>query len=135
LASGGRSRNIVPDAFELNLNCRFAPTRGPEAVVEELRALVGGQAVVEATDLSPACRPHGKHAYVQWLSRCGVTGTAVKQAWTDVARFDQIGVPAVNLGPGLQGQAHQPNEYTDLPLLDAGYAILHKFLTGLRPLG
>lgn len=135
LASGGRSRNIIPDVFELNLNYRFAPTRGPEAVVEELRALVAGQAVVEAKDLSPACRPHGKHAYVQWLSRCGVTGTAVKQAWTDVARFDQVGVPAVNLGPGLQGQAHQPNEYTDLPLLDAGYAILHKFVTGLPPLG
>jgi succinyl-diaminopimelate desuccinylase len=135
LAQGGRSRNIVPDRFELNLNYRFAPTRGPEAVADEVRALVDGEAVVEATDLSPACRPHGKHPYVQWLSRCGVTGTAVKQAWTDVARFDQVGVPAVNLGPGLQQQAHQPNEYTDLPLLDTGYTILHKFLTGLPRLG
>jgi succinyl-diaminopimelate desuccinylase len=71
---------------------------------------------------------------VQWLSQCGVTGTKVKQAWTDVARFDAIGVPAVNLGPGVQGQAHQPNEYTELPLLDDGYAILHKFLSELPPL-
>jgi acetylornithine deacetylase/succinyl-diaminopimelate desuccinylase-like protein len=43
-------------------------------------------------------------------------------------------VPAVNLGPGLQSQAHQPNEYTELPPLDDGYLILQKFLTGLPPL-
>ena len=47
-----------------------------------------------------------------------------------MARFDQVGVPAVNFGPGVQSQAHQPNEYTELPLLDDGYAILHKFLSG-----
>ena len=63
-----------------------------------------------------------------------MTDTKVKQAWTDVARFDQVGVPAVNLGPGLQSQAHQPNEYTELPPLDTGYAILHRFLMGLPPL-
>jgi succinyl-diaminopimelate desuccinylase len=131
LAQGGRGRNIIPDQFELNLNYRFAPTRGPEVAAEELRALTAGQAVVVPTDLSPACRPHSSHPFVKWLMQCGVTGTQVKQAWTDVARFDQIGVPAVNLGPGLQSQAHQPNEYTELPLLDTGYAIFHKFVTGL----
>jgi len=134
LASGGRGRNVVPDRFELNVNYRFAPTRGPEVVADELRALARGRAVVEATDLSPACRPHAHHPYVQWLIKCGVTATKIKQAWTDVARFDQVGVPAVNFGPGLQNQAHQPNEYTDLPLLDQGYAILERFLTGLPAL-
>jgi succinyl-diaminopimelate desuccinylase len=129
LATGGRSRNIVPDRFEINLNYRFAPTRGPEQVVEELRAMLAGQALVEPTDLSPACRPHAGHPLVKRLAACGVTAVKVKQAWTDVARFDQLGVPAVNLGPGLQSQAHQPNEYTELPALDEGYVILHKFIT------
>jgi succinyl-diaminopimelate desuccinylase len=49
-----------------------------------------------------------------------------------VARFDQVGVPAVNLGPGLNAQAHQPNEFTDLPLLTEGYAIFERFLTNLK---
>jgi succinyl-diaminopimelate desuccinylase len=71
---------------------------------------------------------------VEFLSKCGVTSTAIKQAWTDVARFDQVGVPAVNLGPGVQSQAHQPNEYTELSLLPQGYAILHRFLRGLPAL-
>jgi succinyl-diaminopimelate desuccinylase len=131
LAQGGRSRNIVPDQFELNLNYRFAPTRTPEQVAGELRCMLEGDAVVEATDLSPACRPHARHPFVTRLSQCGVTGVKVKQAWTDVARFDQVGVPAVNLGPGLQSQAHQPNEYTELAPLDDGYLILQKFLTGI----
>lgn len=134
LAHAGRGRNIIPDCFEINLNYRFAPSRTPQEIVDELTQLLAGQAVVEATDLSPACRPHANHPYVKWLSQCGVTGTKVKQAWTDVARFDQLGVPAVNLGPGVQGQAHQPNEYTELSLLEGGYRIFHKFLTELPAL-
>jgi succinyl-diaminopimelate desuccinylase len=56
LAHAGRGRNIVPDRFELNLNYRFAPTRPPEQALSEIRALLEGEAVVEGTDLSPACR-------------------------------------------------------------------------------
>jgi succinyl-diaminopimelate desuccinylase len=133
MASGGRARNIIPDLFELNLNYRFAPGRTPEDVVSELRDLVGDQAEVEATDLSPAGRPHASHPLVLHLAACGVAQVEVKQAWTDVARFDSIGVPAVNFGPGTQAQAHQRNEYTELPQLYQGYAILERFLTTMPP--
>ncbi len=138
LASGGRARNIIPDAFDVNVNYRFAPGRTPEEVVAELRALVadaaGADTRVEVTpvDLSPAGRPHASHPLVEQLSACGVVKVETKQAWTDVARFDAIDVPAVNFGPGTQAQAHQRNEYTDLPQLDVGYAILERFLTTVR---
>ena len=130
LAKGGRGRNVVPDTFELNLNYRFAPGKTPEQALEELRTLVAGRAKVDATDLSPAGRPHRAHPLVQKLIDSGIETVERKQAWTDVARFDQIGVPAVNFGPGLNAQAHQPNEYTALPLLVQGYCILERFLTG-----
>lgn len=129
LASAGNARNIVPDRFEINVNYRFAPPRTPDDVVDDLRAIVAGRAVVEPVDLSPAARPHAQHPMTQRLIASGVRGVATKQAWTDVARFDALGVAAVNFGPGLQSQAHQPNEYTELPLLDEGYAILERFLT------
>jgi succinyl-diaminopimelate desuccinylase len=130
LAKAGRGRNVVPDAFELNLNYRFAPGKTPEQALAEVVSFVAGRARVEATDLSPAGRPHREHPLVQRLAAAGVRAVERKQAWTDVARFDQIGVPAVNFGPGLNAQAHQPNEYTDLPLLEEGYQILERFLLG-----
>ena len=133
LASAGGPRNVLPDRFELNINYRFAPPRTPQEVVEDLRRLVGGGAEVTATDLSPACRPHAQHPLVRRLSQCGVAEVQTKQAWTDVARFDSVGVPAVNFGPGTQAQAHQPNEYTELPLLEQGYGILERFLSQAPP--
>jgi succinyl-diaminopimelate desuccinylase len=130
LAKGGRGRNVVPDLFELNLNYRFAPGKTPAEALRELEQIVAGRARVEATDLSPAGRPHRAHPLVQKLAAAGVRAVERKQAWTDVARFDQVGVPAVNLGPGLNAQAHQPNEYTDLSLMSEGYHIFERFLRG-----
>jgi succinyl-diaminopimelate desuccinylase len=96
---------------------------------EVLRELVGDECEVEGTDLAPAGRPHADNPYVQHLATCGVSGVRTKQAWTDVARFDAIGVPGVNLGPGAAAQAHQPNEYTELDQLEDGYAIFERFFT------
>ncbi|MFW6050284.1 MAG: succinyl-diaminopimelate desuccinylase [Myxococcota bacterium] len=131
LATGGRGRNVVPDRFEVNVNYRFAPGRTPEEVVQELRAMVGDRAEVLPTDLSPAGRPHRHHPLIEHLVSCGVAAVKTKQAWTDAARFDAVGVPAVNFGPGNQAQAHQRNEHTELRLLGQGYRILEKFLTTL----
>jgi succinyl-diaminopimelate desuccinylase len=129
LLHGGHARNVVPGTAELNVNFRFAPGRTPEQALDELRALVGDRCDIEPTDLSPAGRPHAANRFVQHLMTCGVTNVRSKQAWTDVARFDSVGVPGVNLGPGNAAQAHQPNEYTELDLVVQGYAIFHRFFT------
>ena len=130
-AAGGRAKNVIPGDFTVNVNYRFPPGQTPEGAIETLRKMVGDDGVVHATDLSPSCLPHGNHPLVAHLASCGVAKVKSKQAWTDVARFDQIGVAAVNFGPGMSSQAHQPNEYTDLDLVYEGYAILYRFLTEL----
>jgi len=131
LANGGRGRNVVPDVFTLNLNHRFAPTTSVEKAQEDILALVNGEARVEFTDLAPGAPPGASHPLVQKLLQSGVRAVEPKQAWTDVARFATLGIPAVNFGPGENAQAHQRNESTDASLLFHGYRILVSWLTTL----
>lgn len=131
LANGGRGRNVVPDVFTLNLNHRFAPSTSLEQAQADVLALVGDGASVQFTDLSPAALPNASHPLVQKLIAAGVAGVEPKQAWTDVARFSALGIPAVNFGPGENAQAHQKNESTDCALLFAGYRILAGWLRGM----
>jgi succinyl-diaminopimelate desuccinylase len=125
---GGRGRNVVPDRFVMNVNHRFPPDVSLEDAQKRIEALAAGRAKVEFTDLSPAAMPHKNHPMTQKLAACGVAAIERKQAWTDVARFAQLGIPAVNLGPGENAQAHQKNESTSLKLVHAGYEIFATFL-------
>jgi succinyl-diaminopimelate desuccinylase len=129
---GGRGRNVVPDRFVLNVNHRFAPDRTLEQARGYVLDLVGDRARVEFTDLSPAALPSASHPLVRALVESGVRGVEPKQAWTDVARFAQRGVAAVNFGPGENAQAHQKNESTSLALLHEGYSIVARWLRAVR---
>lgn len=127
-ASGGRARNIIPDVFELNLNQRFGPSTSVEAAKQRVLELVAGEAEVEFVDVSPSAPPLREHPLVAALAESGVLAVEPKQAWTDVARFAQLGVPAVNFGPGVQAQAHQRNEWTLLSQLAGGLSTLQTWL-------
>ena len=128
MASGGRARNIIPDVFELNLNHRFGPSTSVESAKQRVLSLVGGEAEVEFIDISPSAPPLRHHALVAALAESGVLAVEPKQAWTDVARFAELGVPAVNFGPGVQAQAHQRNEWTLLSQLAGGLEVLETWL-------
>lgn len=123
LAHGGRARNVIPDRFQLNVNFRFGPDLALDAAQREVVSLVDGEAQVEFVDLAPSAPPHKNHPLVRLLSDSGVLAVEPKQAWTDVARFAALGVPAVNFGPGVQAQAHQRNEWTSIASLELGARI------------
>lgn len=134
LASGGRGRNVIPDSFELNVNHRFAPGTSAEQAQNSVRDLVQGEASIEFTDVSPSAPPLREHPLIAALAASGVSAVEPKQAWTDVARFAALGVPAANFGPGTQAQAHQRNEWTLLSQLDTGAEILRRWLARLDQL-
>ena len=129
LARGGRGRNVVPDVFELNLNHRFGPNTTLIDAEKHLLSLVAGEADVEFSDRSPSAPPLRHHPLVLALIESGVAAVEPKQAWTDVARFAALGVPAVNFGPGVQAQAHQRNEWTLISHLETGRQILRRWLS------
>jgi succinyl-diaminopimelate desuccinylase len=128
LAEGGRGRNVIPDELRLNLNHRFPPGTSTDAARAHVEGLVGGRAEVIFRDVSPSAPTFLGHPLVELLRTSGVREVEPKQAWTDVARFASLGIPAANFGPGVNAQAHQPNEWTSIPLLAEGRAILERFL-------
>jgi succinyl-diaminopimelate desuccinylase len=125
---GGRGQNVIPDLFMLNVNHRFASDTSIDDACAFVRSLVHGRARVDFTDVSPAAPPRANSPLVRGLEAAGVHGVHPMQAWTDVARFAELGVPAVNFGPGEYAQAHRKNESTSLALLHEGYDIVVRWL-------
>lgn len=123
-------RNVIPDAFTLNLNFRFAPSRSSEAAEAELRARVNDRAEVRIVDRADPAPPHRDAPLIDRLVTCTNMPVTGKQAWTDVARFTAVGVPAVNFGPGLTAQAHQAGEYVRIDDMVTVYRMLRRFLEG-----
>jgi succinyl-diaminopimelate desuccinylase len=111
---GGVAGNVVPDEVRMRINHRFAPDRDVEAALahvhEVLAPHLGPDDRVELVDASPGAPPGMDHPLLAALvQREGLTVRA-KLGWTDVSRFAQLGVPAVNLGPGDAALAHNADE-------------------------
>jgi succinyl-diaminopimelate desuccinylase len=127
------ARNVIPGAFTVNLNLRFAPSRGLEEAERELRDMIGDRAGVTIVDRSPPASPRLDVPTVRaFVERIGAP-VAGKQAWTDVARFAELGVPACNYGPGLTAQAHQRGEHVPVDAVVEAGARLRAFLEGPAP--
>ncbi len=123
------SKNVVPDRVMINVNFRFAPGNTAEAAERELRALVGEDGEVELIDRAAAGQVFLDHPLIEpWRAREGI-GIQCKQAWTDVARFTERGIPAVNFGPGETAQAHQAGEWCSIESLEYAYSKLWTMLT------
>ena len=125
----GNARNVVPDRFTVNINYRFAPDKGLDEAEEALHAFVGDRGEVRVTDRAPAARPFRREPVVGAFVAAVDAPVAAKQAWTDVARFADEGVPALNYGPGLTAQAHQAGEHVPTAHVHAARGALARFLS------
>ena len=111
--SGGIAGNVVPDSCVVTVNYRFAPDRGVAEAESYIRSLFSAWEV-SVLDAAPGARPGlGEPAAAAFLDAVGGSPRA-KLGWTDVARFAELGIPAVNYGPGIPEIAHTQGEYVEV---------------------
>ena len=107
---GGVAGNVIPDECTVTVNYRFAPDRSLAVAEEHVRGVFAGYEV-KVVDGAPGALPGlDRPAAAAFVAAIGKPPRP-KFGWTDVARFTELGVPAVNYGPGDPQLAHTREEY------------------------
>jgi len=126
--SGGVAGNVVPDEARVSVNYRFAPDLDEKQALAHVQELFDGFDVV-VTDTAPGALPGLDHpAAAAFVEAIGVT-VKPKYGWTDVAQFTQLGIPAVNFGPGDPMYAHKADEHVPVDHLIRVEEALSTWLT------
>ncbi|MEW2352632.1 succinyl-diaminopimelate desuccinylase [Spirillospora sp. NPDC029432] len=113
---GGVAGNVIPDECVVTVNYRFAPDKSLAEAEAYIRGTFAGLDV-KIVDAAAAARPGLDHpAAAAFVAATGAEVRA-KLGWTDVARFSELGVPAVNYGPGEPTLAHTKDEYVETSLI------------------
>jgi succinyl-diaminopimelate desuccinylase len=120
--------NVVPDRCTITVNRRFAPKYTPEEAEAQVRELLEGADDIEILQAQLAAPPNLTDPLVDEF----VTGLSLpvrpKLGWTDVARFANNGIPAVNFGPGDPTLAHTALERVERADVEGCHRVLAHFL-------
>ena len=129
---GGVAANVVPDSATCVLNHRVAPDRTCDEAMEWLRGYLGnlideGDDVVVA-DWAPSARPELSNPHLARLVELSGAPPRAKVGWTDVATFQDLGVPATNYGAGDPLLAHRADEFVTAHEVNTFVQILGEWL-------
>ncbi|WP_456698742.1 succinyl-diaminopimelate desuccinylase [Aeromicrobium sp. P5_D10] len=126
--SGGVAGNVIPDEGIVSVNYRFAPDRSEAEAHQHLQETFEGFGLT-VTDSAPGALPGLQQpAAAAFIAAVGAKPRP-KFGWTDVAQFTQLGVPAVNYGPGDPIFAHKADEQVPVEHLHRVLATLTDWLT------
>jgi succinyl-diaminopimelate desuccinylase len=109
---GGVAGNVIPDRCVVTVNYRFAPSKDVVDAEKHLRELFTGYDVV-VTDAAGGARPGLDRPMARAFVEAIGAEPLPKYGWTDVARFSELGIPAVNYGPGDPLKAHADDEFVN----------------------
>jgi succinyl-diaminopimelate desuccinylase len=128
LMSGGIATNVIPDSATITVNYRFAPSKSVGQAEAHLRDIFAGFDLT-VTDSAAGARPGlDRPEALRFVAATGTTAKP-KYGWTDVARFSDLGVPAVNYGPGDPSKAHADDENVPVSQIYACETGLKSWLT------
>lgn len=126
--SGGVAGNVIPDDASVHINYRFAPNKTLEEAIAHLEEVFAGYEL-DFVDQSSAARPGLDAPMSRSLIESVGQEPKPKYGWTDVARFSEIGISAVNFGPGDALLAHSDNEHVKASDIQRTYEQLKNWLT------
>jgi succinyl-diaminopimelate desuccinylase len=126
----GIAANVIPAEAVATLNFRFAPGRSLDEAEARLRELVNGAGTLEIVSRAPAAEVDLQAPLLARLVEVGGLDVAPKQAWTPVAQFSELGLVAVNFGPGAPRYAHTPDELVEVAALERSFAVLKALVAG-----
>jgi succinyl-diaminopimelate desuccinylase len=130
---GGLAGTVIPDSCTVEVNYRFAPSRSVEEAEAHLREVFEGFDLL-VTDAASGARPGLDDPLAAQFVKSVLATTggvpAPKYGWTDVARFSELGVPAVNFGPGDPLLAHKDDEHLPVAQLAQCRDALRAWLLG-----
>ena len=130
---GGIAGNVVPDSTTLTINHRVAPDRSLDIAEKEIRDLLEPfmepADELKVVDAAPPAKPGLSNPILASMIKSHQLNVQAKLGWTDVAFFDQKGIPAANFGPGDATLAHTSNEQVERSSIDQCYLALKQIIT------
>ena len=124
----GVATNTIPDEAWMFVNFRFAPDRTAEEALAHMKEVIGEHenVSIDVDDIASAALPGLGQPAARALVDAVGGNVRAKYGWTDVARFSEIGTPAVNFGPGDPGFAHKKDEQVLVEqITDVSHALLN----------
>lgn len=139
--------NTIPDIAWMFVNFRFAPDRSTDEAMAHLLEVLHleasrerpydqrdelaepGAVTFEVDDVASAAMPGLGQPAARALVEAVGGNFRAKYGWTDVARFSEMGVPAVNFGCGDPGFAHKVDEQCPVSQITSVAGELMQYLT------
>lgn len=125
--SGGIAKNVIPGEVICGINYRFAPDKTSEDAAAKLTDLLSDYGEISIQDVAESAHPNKGNKTVQKFIKSTDASIKPKQAWTDIARFTNAGIPALNFGPGSPNLAHKKNEHVIVSDINKCYLLIKKF--------
>ena len=129
---GGVAGNVVPDKVSLTFNHRVAPDRDLEEAEIFIRSIFSSMLTsadeLKLVDSAPPAKPGLSNPMLASMIGKHDLQVRAKLGWTDVAFFDQRGIPAANFGPGDATLAHTQEERITKPAVDSCYLVLKSLI-------
>ncbi|HJE52283.1 MAG TPA: succinyl-diaminopimelate desuccinylase [Tessaracoccus flavescens] len=129
--TGGMASNVIPPSASVHVNYRYAPDKSSVEALTKLQEWFDDYQL-QVADVSPAARPGLDLPLAKEFVDAIGEAPRPKYGWTDVARFSELGIPAVNYGPGNPSLAHRDDEACRVSELDACAAGLRRWLNPER---